>query len=320
MLATAVAQVLATAVLYGSPAQAAPAACDALSDAIPAELAKFDVYSAKDLVYACSDFEGPAGAARLVKIARMMVDGKGVATQNGVSLAAGLDLYFRDGDVNQGKVVAGRDAVLRNFSANVVLAGNIADCLSGSYWVCGSYTAPRPSVESATQALQQSAQKLASLPGTRATVVTDEPLAVTARAGLNVIDVSTEDLERVQGITIEGPEDAVVVLRVQGNPPVYALRGARASVSLRGGLTAASLLVFVPDAPWLAVDHLVLPGTLVAPKAHVTFLEGRIEGGLYAGDINGNAYDTDPSWGYITCEQGKSGGQVNHVPFVCAAK
>jgi choice-of-anchor A domain-containing protein len=290
--------------------RAADKSCADAADILPSALAAFDVYSANDLVYACSDFEGAAGAARDVVLTRFYVGG---------GIAAGRNLVFADGDV-AGGVEAGLGVFIRNYTAGSVTAGGDATCLEGTSDLCASDVAALTDHAAVVAAMSDAAGRIAALaPSGSAPTVASGHLSAAVASGLNVLDIGATALVTHGGLTLDGPSDAIVIVRVTGITAPLTLDGGQVALALSGGLSSTGVLFAFLDAPALTFTHLVVPGTILAPAANVTLLEGRVDGGLYAADLNGFAFPSgDLRIASPDCSTGPSGAQVNHAPFRCA--
>jgi choice-of-anchor A domain-containing protein len=101
--------------------------------------------------------------------------------------------------------------------------------------------------------------------------------------GLNVFEVNASDLPvpGVGGWFIKAPADAFVVINIRGASATFP-----GSIGRRGSFDSRRLLFNLVDATSLTASGIYLEGTVLAPKAHVTFDAGQWSGGIYAASLS----------------------------------
>jgi choice-of-anchor A domain-containing protein len=114
--------------------------------------------------------------------------------------------------------------------------------------------------------------------------------------GLHVYNVSATDLAAANTFNVEGVSTATVIINVLGSVASFQNGG----VSLVGGITSAHVLWNFLNATTLTISGIGVNGTVLAPKAAVTFNNGQINGSLIAATLSGS--------GETHIDQGGNGG------------
>lgn len=238
----------------------------------------FNVFVLGDLAQRNTDTEG-----------RVAVGGRGTLTDYRVGAALGTPdagdvlvvggaLEFSRGRIEVGNAVSGGPGTL----ANVTFAPG------------GAYRQGAPlDFAAAGAALRARSSDLAALPVTGSTRLGYGGITLTGTVpGLNVFGIAAADLAAAHTLTIAVPAGATVLLNVGGE--MAALRGI--GFDLRG-VERQRLLLHFPAATALRLENVGVQGTILAPRAAITFDNGVIDGQLIGASLSGT-------------------GQANYVPFV----
>ena len=108
---------------------------------------------------------------------------------------------------------------------------------------------------------------------------------------LNVFTLSGAVLASSWGITIDAPAGSTVLVNVTGTSDIFQNMGINfQDLNSDGkGVTDKQHVIYnFTDATSLSISGISVQGTVLAPKATVTFGNGNIEGQLIAGNLNGN--------------------------------
>ena len=100
---------------------------------------------------------------------------------------------------------------------------------------------------------------------------------------VNVFDLQGSVIPGSSLLRIEAPAGSLAVINVRGTSVSFSNLGQ----DLAGGLNAQNVLFNFPEATSLSTSKFSFQGTVLAPKAHVSFKEGVWEGGLYAKSLTG---------------------------------
>ena len=103
------------------------------------------------------------------------------------------------------------------------------------------------------------------------------------RTDLNVFSVAAKDLGQATSVVLSAPAGAAMLINVQGSSATLANFGLSLS-----GIGADRLVWNFLDAKTLNVNSVGLSGTLLAPRAAVTFNNGSLAGQLIAASVAGN--------------------------------
>ncbi len=301
-----------TTVIYGLIANGAAATPSDTCNLAPSPwLSAYSVYAGGDVDYVCSDFEGTFASGGTARFSRM-----GLATRVSTSMASvaahgGFSLI--DGSAI-GHVEAGGDAFLHHYSVGSVSAGGRAGCYEGSDLGCWSEVLPTTRFDLLASELAAYASSVAALQS-QALVESNGALVLQAAPGLNVVTVDSHAL-RDLGLTIQGTNASTVVVKVTSNSLYANLAHLGDKLALAGGIDAAHVLFAFLDVEVLELGKLVVPGSVLAPRADVIAYEGRIDGALWiGGKLTGNPFALSLEQRIDACPAGASGIQVNFVPF-----
>ncbi|MBZ4417972.1 choice-of-anchor A family protein [Myxococcus sp. RHSTA-1-4] len=225
-----------------------------------------------------------------------------------------LEDYLQGNEV-RGKVAAGRNISLENFSvgamlaegdtSNVLVAGGNLYLHNGSVWGDTRYggalttgtnvTYPRGTVARGTpisfasraSSLQTLSSELAVLPANGTTTL-ESWGGITLKGTdpkVNVFNVNASAFTGAVLLSIEAPADSLAVINVRGTSALFTNFGHVFS----GGIDERGVLFNFPDATTLTAYGYGFYGTVLAPKANVTFNDGSWVGGMYARSLKGNA-------------------------------
>ncbi|MFO0678733.1 MAG: choice-of-anchor A family protein [Polyangiaceae bacterium] len=142
-------------------------------------------------------------------------------------------------------------------------------------------------------------------------------LTFPATHSLDVFEVRASELRAASSIRIEGSDTSLVFLNVV-DAGVVDLSDLRDTIVLAGGLRPDGVLWNFPAATSLTMQNVVVPGTVLAPRAATKFFEGRVDGSLFVGSLDGSkngAGEHAPTDALISCGSYYSGGQVNYWRF-----
>lgn len=268
----------------------------------------YDVVALGNVDYACSDVEGRLLSTGSVTLRHMSVNALAV-TPAEPALVAGSDVTLRDGQVTYGGLDAWGSATLERYRvAGEVRAWGGLAAWDGQHGGVGWGTPTDPSTLG--PALRSASDVLGWESAVPVTVGADGVLRVSVTSGVHMIRVSSSDLASAGEVQIQGPSSAVVIVDVTGGQVSLTDK----ALSLAGGLTPEGVLWNAAAATSLTILRAVVPGTVLAPRAHTAFAEGRVDGGLYVASLSANPA-RKPASGFTTCGAGESGGQVNHHPF-----
>ncbi len=150
--------------------------------------------------------------------------------------------------------------------------------------------------------------------------VATRELALDATRAVSLFQVSASDVRGASRIVLTAagaPAGAVLVVNVTDVGAVdWTDLGDK--MVLEGGLTPDRVLWNFSRATSLRIAYGVVLGTVLAPRAAAAFWEGRVDGGLYVGALDGNQGGTPAPHGELISCGRPSGGQVNHWLFRCA--
>ncbi|HEX8703635.1 MAG TPA: choice-of-anchor A family protein [Myxococcaceae bacterium] len=119
-----------------------------------------------------------------------------------------------------------------------------------------------------------------------------------SNAQLNVFHVKAADLSKVRLMSINAPAGSLVVINITGSPVTLSSFG----YSFAGGIDQRGVLYNFVDAETINASHVGIFGTVLAPKADITFRNGSFDGGIYAKSLTGNAEGhINPLSGHTIC-------------------
>lgn len=277
----------------------------------------FNVYSLGDIGTTGSgygsDFQGAAGAAGNAYFTGFSLNDLNYDVIDGYSLHTGGEVRI-SGSINNGGIDAGGNVAVNNASVfgNVTAGGNLTGAggtIHGNATLGGQkLVGPVVTVTGATSQFQPYtplvdhgaisstfatfSTTVGAMSATTAASNVFGQLQINAVSGVNVVSLTSAQLDAAWGVQINGPSDAMVYLNVTD----AAVSFDSLVWSYAGGATAANALLNLAFADTLALsggDHII---NLLAPFADVTFSSGLLTGNLIAGNLFG-------------------GGQVNHGSF-----
>jgi choice-of-anchor A domain-containing protein len=215
----------------------------------------------------------------------------------------------------QGRVAAGGNISMTDFAvgaglpdssiANTLVAGNNLSLSRGGVWGDAWYgnqlssnpsvVFPRGSVSQGSPVnfaaegtrLRQLSSQLAALPAQGQ--VTLEPWGGVMLRGtdpqLNVFQVNASAFSTTKLLAIDAPAGSLVVINISGATATFTGFGH----SFSGGINQHGVLYNFVDATTLNAHGYGFWGTVLAPRAHVSFSDGSFDGGIYALSMTGNA-------------------------------
>lgn len=277
------------------------------------EPSRYLVYATEDINYARSDFEGPVGAGRSIRLDRFhlgqprnpgclaLVAGADATLSNGsvyATLEVGGSLTLNNLGVLPGPAFYGHAVNLTNSRARALktTTGNVAFVQAGGV--------ERFFLEESRRFGARAGQAPEGGPAR---------LRFTARSPrLNTFEVGADTLASATQLEFVGDREATVVVNVRGR--AAAIEGKH--VELSGGLNAARILFNFPEAETLALGTtgvgdfglVGLPASVLAPRARTRFENGlmtgqlivrTLEGSNPGGQVNAGHFD---GWGLCGCE------------------
>jgi choice-of-anchor A domain-containing protein len=276
------------------------------ADMLDGPLGYFNVYSLGNIGSASSsyhsDFQGVAGAAGDVYFAQFSLADvaapAGYALHVGGSARLGGGSYYGSveagGDVElgfldiSGSVNAGGD--VSNFGGgtiggDVVAAGGIS--LSRQMTVFGDKLSGEPyspAVDHAAMSefFRTASYDIGALMATTAAANRWGLLHINAESGVNVVNIDGAALRNAWGLSITGPDDAVVYVNVPNEIVSLNWTG----WEYHGGISAGDVLLNMPNATGLGLSS-ANAVNILAPSASTYFGAGLIEGVLVVGNLRG---------------------------------
>lgn len=289
--------ILTSVILVASTAQAAPIN-------IPQSLKQFGVFAGGDLEYACARFDSGAAAVGKGSFTRMGIAEN--AEEKALTLLFGGDFLMRNGAFS-GQLQSEANVFLTNYSAGNVTAKGTAYCSSqGVYKTCSSGIAPTMDVRTLARALEDLDSSLEALNATTVTLSGQNSLVVSLKPGDQAVAIEEADWKKAKSLDIAGPADSSLVVKVRGRNPEWIAR----TITLTSGVTPKNILFYFEEARAVNIERMVIPGTIVAPRADVSLLGGEILGGLYVGgNVNGNpaGFNFEST---VTCDPNTGGAIV----------
>ncbi|GEM_PF-1828970 len=227
----------------------------------------------------------------------------------GGSAAAGGNVHFSSfavGDDRAGGtvLVAGEDLTLANGTVHGdAYYGGVASIASSVGFDHGGSVITGEPIDFDDAAIQFDllSQELASLDATGTTTLQSWggiDLEGTD-ADLNVFELDGDDLSASLRLTIDVPAGSVALINVDGT-----------SVSMDShsqvlyGADQTDVLYNLHEASWLDIHSISVQGSVLAPMAEVTFVDGNFEGTLVALEVIGNGeFHDHPFDGTVTVDQ-----------------
>jgi choice-of-anchor A domain-containing protein len=121
-----------------------------------------------------------------------------------------------------------------------------------------------------------------------------DQIILSGGAGVNYFNVTSSALANTNSLVINAPAGSTAIINVTGAAPY---RMQYMGISLQGGIDRQHIIYNFPTATTLTVNGVAVEGSLFAPNAAVTFMNGTLNGTLMAGsltDQNGQ-YNNYPS-------------------------
>ncbi|MFL5350061.1 MAG: choice-of-anchor A family protein [Hyalangium sp.] len=214
-----------------------------------------------------------------------------------------------------GKVAAGGNIVLDNFAvgsalpasdtANVLVAGGNLTLSNGAVWGDAVYggslssdqtvSFPRGSASQGTpidftargDELRKLSSDLAARPvnGTKTRYNWGGIYLQGTDSNVNVFNVPASDFNGAVFFSIDAPAGSLVVVNITGPSASFGGFGTQFS----GGIDQHGVLYNFVDATSITANGFGFWGTVLAPKADITFNNGSFDGGIYAKSLTGNA-------------------------------
>ncbi|MFH0735265.1 MAG: collagen-binding domain-containing protein, partial [bacterium] len=100
---------------------------------------------------------------------------------------------------------------------------------------------------------------------------------------INIFDVDGTDITNSSGIEINVPSGSTVIVNVRGDSVLF-----NGGLDLYGATTNATLYNFY-ESTYLTINQIDVKGSLLAPKADVNFIDGQINGQFIAKSVKGKA-------------------------------
>lgn len=210
-----------------------------------------------------SDTEGKMAIAGDATLRNYSV---GLKDQGGDALIVGGDLGFTNGTV-YGNAIVGGKAELKNvdFQGGSLQQGNPID------------------FGKTAQSLLNLSQSYLSNTATQAEVTAWKAINLTAKGSQNIFNLAGADLAKATSLNFLGSADDSFVVNVSGS-----------SISMQNfgfflnGVKKQNILFNFFEANDLTASGLGIEGSILAPKANVTFNNGQMNGTLVAANLQGN--------------------------------
>jgi len=224
-----------------------------------------------------------------------------------------LESYNGGTDV-EGKVAAGGDITMTNFAVGAGVPGNfISNTLVaggnltlahggvwGDIWYGGTYSADedvtlhRGTLAQGTPInfvarfaeLRDVSSELDALPATGTTTVDGFGNMLTRGTdpSLNVFDMNTSLFASAETWTIDAPAGSLVVINIHGASARFTGFG----IAFIGGIDENGVIYNFVDTTHIEAQNFGFWGTILAPLAHISFINGSWDGGIYARSLTGN--------------------------------
>lgn len=237
----------------------------------------YNIYVLGDLKLSNVDAEGRVAVAGNAKLANYGIGSKfsGNPSAAGTTLVVGGDLDYRGGEVHYGSAVHG-GTLTGNFGIprGSVSQGNPLDFagLSNELTTASSY--------------------LGALESTGTTTLQWGGVYLTGTGkDLNVFTLEAAALASANHFVIDAPAGATVLVNITGNAGTMKGMGfdfRDYNGDGTGSTSMQKVLYNFVDATSLNIHSIGVKGSILAPKANVTFQNGNIDGQLIAGSLEGN--------------------------------
>lgn len=226
----------------------------------------FTVFSIGDVTQENSDIEGRLAAGGNVNLTNFSVGSRLKTDGTRLDLIAGGDLTFRQGQVANGSATYGGIGTFISFGSP---NGDVIQ------------TDPAIDFAAAKAALIRESNSYAALGGTN---VTREYTSLYLRGsdtGLNVFYLAPGSFAGIYSLNISVPTGSTVLVNVAGLD--NKLTGGMST----GGLGAEKVLFNFFETTSLQLSGMGFQGTILAPKAAMTFNNGNIDGSLIVASLTG---------------------------------
>jgi len=225
-----------------------------------------------------------------------------------------LENYSQGTEV-QGKVAAGGNITMNHFSvgqrvpdselAHTLVAGGDLNLSNGAVWGNAAYGGNHAARTDVTF-MRGSASKgtpinfaargagLLKLSAQLDALAVNGTTTLTSWGGImlrgtnpkaNVFQVAASAFTGAKLLSIDAPAGSLVVINVRGGSATFTGFGH----SFNGGIDQHGVLFNFVDATAINAHGYGFWGTVLAPKAHITFNNGSFDGGIYARSMTGNA-------------------------------
>lgn len=263
----------------------------------------YNVFSAGDIHYSGSDFQGSTGAVGNVSFNNFTLFG--LDTANQFSLHAGGNVSITGG-AHTGSIEAAGNVTLGSLSinGNVYSGGTVANfgggtitgdvaaqniALGQNMTVSGqkksgtTYT-PYADLGASEAYFLTFSHDAAAMGGTGATLTNSYGKLQTSllSSGINVLSISSAELNNAHTFVVNGAADAILYINVAGGD--VSLNSTTWTYS--GGITASDVLVNYYEASKLTLSSRN-DVNILAPFADTTFTSGLVTGNLIVGDLEG---------------------------------
>jgi choice-of-anchor A domain-containing protein len=237
----------------------------------------FDVFVSGDLSQSGTDVGGSVAAGGNAKLADYSCGAQLPSDATRLDLLVGGNLTLTDGSAPNG---AGR----YQGTATITRAHFFGGVSQGVSPV--DFGGVAGNLASASAALG------AATPNGTRTINNSGGVALTGTdPSVNIIALSAADLAAATGVSISAPAGSVVIVNISGTSVSAANFGFQYS-----GATAQNTLFNLYEATSLSLSGIGFQGTILAPRAAVTFNDGQLNGQIIAASLTG-------------------GGEVEHEPF-----
>lgn len=253
---------------------------------IPTAAHAFDLGAAQDfnafvfgaLSYSNTDFQG-----------RVAVGGSASLSSIGIGFSSGIPgSTTLTADPNRNDLIVGGDLTFTNgqlYKGSGQVGGtrtttNVTLLTPGAAWNTGT------SINFATA--QSSLNALSTAYGAMATNGTQQiqfggVTLTAAGSGTSVFDLTTSDLSSANSFTINGNASSQILINVFGG-----IATAQNFGFTLNGVTANNVLFNFVNAGSLSISSVGIQGSILAPTASVSFVNGNINGTMVAANLTGN--------------------------------
>jgi choice-of-anchor A domain-containing protein len=205
----------------------------------------------------------------------------GVTSAEG-PLAAGGDITLSQFGVNGTAkqpvgLVAGRRVVLSGGSIFGDATYGTPSTIPSTVSISGKASQKPFDVEAAFRALETLSTLLSGEVQNGSVQSSSGTLKLTGTDQFNVFRLSPDVLNQASSLEINVPNGAAAIVNVSGSNVAIESKG----ISLRGA-TASSLLWNLPSATYVRISAVTLPGSVLTPKALLSFVGGNIKGTVVA--------------------------------------